>query len=213
MTVLLVLGAVFIMGCIIYKASRDAEKQQRPKCGYVLCPDGDRIFLYDDWSFTGDDGIRRHVAKPSAWKEANREGVYGVSAQIKPIYQATDDHSHNGDNVEAYLQVLFEDGAKCRVAVYKPYLRDIDTNFKMTVMSPEERREADEQLRRRQLIRSMKHTAPSSTSPSTPMCPSCHGFNTGKITAIKRALEHSTFGWAAPSSGNTFECYDCGYKW
>ena len=46
-----------------------------------------------------------------------------------------------------------------------------------------------------------------------PMCPNCHSFNTGKITAVKRALEHSTFGGAAPSSGNTFECYDCGYKW
>ena len=52
-----------------------------------------------------------------------------------------------------------------------------------------------------------------STPPPTPMCPNCHGFNTGKITAIKRVLEHSTFGWASPSSGNTFECYDCGYKW
>ncbi len=46
-----------------------------------------------------------------------------------------------------------------------------------------------------------------------PTCPNCHGNNTGKITAVKRVLEQSTFGWAAPSSGNTFECYDCGYKW
>ena len=49
--------------------------------------------------------------------------------------------------------------------------------------------------------------------PSNPMCPNYHGFNTGKITAIKRILEQSTYGWAAPSSGNTFECYSCGYKW
>ena len=51
------------------------------------------------------------------------------------------------------------------------------------------------------------------SSRPTPMCPNCHGNNTGKITAVKRVLEQSTFGWAAPSSGNTFECYDCGYKW
>ncbi len=51
------------------------------------------------------------------------------------------------------------------------------------------------------------------STPYTPMCPNCHSHNTGKITAIKRVLEHSTFGWASPSSGNTFECYDCGYKW
>lgn len=46
-----------------------------------------------------------------------------------------------------------------------------------------------------------------------PTCPMCHSQNTGKISGIKRVLEHSTYGWAAPSSGNTFECYSCGYKW
>lgn len=46
-----------------------------------------------------------------------------------------------------------------------------------------------------------------------PMCPACHGTNTGRIKISNRIVSTSLLGLASSTIGKQYQCYDCKHKW